>query len=366
MSTGVDNGGGSTSPSFPPLQPRREQSPQTPPTVPPHPEGPPPPAAEPPPAVPPPPARPPAPPYTPPPAAAPRFTAYGPGGYAPAGYDHGPARAVAPAARGASARIWAALCLVLGLGLIGGAVAGSAINHKPRAEPPLVDGSVKAFAAVREVWRSTPVDALFPRTVSAKGAGPGGADRAWTRIGVAAPGGCAAAFDPLLQQVLAPVGCARLLRATYVDSTSTSVTTVGLLVTTAESATMRGFSGRWASQHLGDRADLIPRPVAFPGTAADSFGVKQRGSWDVQVSADLPFVVYAVTGFADGRTLTPQSADKATKSGATSVAAQAGLGYDATGLASAVDDRLHSAVTALLRPSSGPGGPGATGTEKSR
>jgi hypothetical protein len=268
--------------------------------------------------------------------------------------------------RGATARLWAALCLVLGLGLIGGAVAGSAINHKPRAEPPPVDGSVEAFATVRQVWRGTPVDALFPRTVSAKGAGPGGADRAWSRIGVAAPGGCAAAFDPLLQRVLAPAGCQRLLRATYVDSTSTTVTTVGLLVTTAESPAMRALSSRWSAQHLGDRTDLIPRPVAFPGTPAAAFGLGQRGSWDVQVSADLPFVVYAVTGFADGRTTTPQPAGKATTSGATSVAAQAGLGYDATALASAVDDRLHATVSALLRPSSSPGGSTSHGSETSR
>ncbi|MEW2517593.1 hypothetical protein [Actinacidiphila alni] len=257
------------------------------------------------------------------------------------------------ARRGRRARAWAAVCLVLGVGLIGGAVAGSAINHKPRTVPPPVNGSVEAFAAVRQVWRNTPVDALFPPTVSAKGAGPGGADRTWSRIGVAAPAGCTAAFDPLLQQVLAPAGCSKLLRATYVDSTSTTVTTVGLLVTAAESPTMRGLSSRWSSQHLGDRTDLLPRPVAFPGTAAASFGARQRGSWDVQVAADLPFVVYAVTGFADGRAIDPQPADKATKPGATSVPAQAGLGYDATGLASAVDDRLHAAVTTLLRPSGG-------------
>lgn len=271
----------------------------------------------------------------------------------------------APARRtgGSVRRAWAALCLVLGLGLIGGAIAGSAINHKPRAVPPPVDGSVEAFATVRQVWRSAPVDSLFPRTVTAKGAGPGGADRSWNRIGVAAPGGCTAAFDPLLQQVLAPTGCARLLRATYVDSTSTTVTTVGLLVTTAESPAMRALSSRWTAQHLGDRTDLIPRPVAFPGTPAASFGTAQRGSWEIQVSADLPFVVYAVTGFADGRTISPQPADKAVKPGATSVPAQAGLGYDATALASSVDDRLHATVSAMLRPSSGPG---THGTEKPR
>lgn len=252
----------------------------------------------------------------------------------------------------------AAVSLVLGLGLIGGAVAGAVINHGPRDEPPVVDGSPEAFAKARQVWRETPVDQLFPRTVQGTAGGPGGADKAWTRIGVAAPAGCTGAFDPLLQRVLAPAGCVRLLRATYVDSTSTTVTTVGLLVTSGEAPAMRALNQRWTAEHLGERGDLLPKAVAFPGTPAASFGDPQRGSWEVQVSADLPFVVYAVSGFADGRAVPDrQPADKATADGATTTPAQAGLGYDATGLASAVDDRLHATVGTLLHPT-------APGTEK--
>lgn len=254
--------------------------------------------------------------------------------------------------QGRTRRVLAAVCLVMGLGLVGGALAGAAVEQ-PQQPAPLADGSPEAFAKAREVWRDTPVDRLFPPTVTVRAAGPGGADRSWSRIGVSAPAGCAGAFDPLLQRVLAPVGCVRLLRATYVDSTSSTVTTVGLLVTSGEAAAMQALNQRWSSQHLGDRTDLLPLPVAVPGTAAAHFGPKQRGSWDVQVSADLPFVVYAVSGFADGRAVPdPQPADKADARGATSAPAQAGLGFDATGLASAVDDRLHAAVSTLLHPPS--------------
>jgi hypothetical protein len=243
------------------------------------------------------------------------------------------------------------VCLVVGLGLVGGAVAGAVINHGPQRPAPVADGSPEAFAKARDVWRDTPVDRLFPPTVSDKDGGPGGAQRSWVRVGVAAPAGCQGALDPLLQQVVAPVGCTRLLRATYVDSTSTTVTTVGLLVASGEAPAMSALARRWTSQHLGERTDLLPRPVAFPGTPAARFGDRQRGSWDVQVAADLPFVVYAVSGFADGRTIAqPQPADKADAQGATTPAAQAGLGFDATGLASAVDDHLHTAVGTLLHP----------------
>jgi hypothetical protein len=259
-----------------------------------------------------------------------------------------PGRALAGAG---GRRLLAAACLVVGLGLLGGAIAGAALNGGPRPRPALADGSPEAFAAAREVWRDTPVADLFPPRVAAKGGGPGGADRSWVRIGVAAPAGCAGAFDPLLQKVLAPVGCARLLRATYVDSTSTTVTTVGLLVASGQAQAMSALAARWTSQHLGERTDLLPRPAAFPGTPAARFGPHQRGSWDVRISAGLPFVVYAVSGFADGRTVPqPQPADQADASGATTAAAQAGLGYDAGGLARAVDTRLQKAVTTLLHP----------------
>ncbi|SHM47374.1 hypothetical protein [Actinacidiphila paucisporea] len=249
----------------------------------------------------------------------------------------------------------AAVCVVLGLGLIGGAIAGGVIDRGPHAAPQAAPGSAAEFGQARQVWHSAPVDTLFPPTVPGKGAGPGGADRVWTRVGIAAPGDCAGAFDPLLSGVLAPTGCLRLLRATYVDSTTTTVTTVGLLVTSADRAGMQALGRRWSGEHLGDRIDLIPRPVAFPGTPAARFGTAQRGSWDVEVSSDLPFVVYAVSGFADGREVaSPQPASLATAAGATTAPAQAGLGHDAAGLAKAVNGRLTATVNAELHPTATP------------
>lgn len=348
MSTGVENGPGQPSapqpPAFPALYPttpprpvhrpaarepiaaRRPQEQQTTDPTPAPPTVPPPPAEPPRPAAPPRPARTPAGPEA---AAVPE----------PFAVPAPPARRP----RTAASRTASALCLVLGLGLFTGAATGALINHDPAA----VDPGQSAYSRAGDLWHSVPVDTLLPPVVNRPGAGPGGADRTYTRIGVAPAAGCAGAFDPLLAKVLAPVGCVQVLRATYVDATTSRVTTVGLLVTGGDAAGMSALNHRWSAEHLGSRMDLMPRPVAFPGTAAASFGDAQRASWTVTVSATLPVVVYAVSGFADGRPVRePQPAAEATAQGATTAAAQAGLGTDALVLAADLDARLTRAVTA--------------------
>lgn len=257
----------------------------------------------------------------------------------PEGYD-APGRGRALAAATGARTAAAAACLVLGIGLIGGAVTGSWLTDD--------SGSARSgtFATARTLWHSVPVDTLFPPTVQGPGAGPGGADRTWTRVAVAPDSDCADAFDPLLHRALAPVGCTRLLRATYTDATQTYVTTVGLLFTKADAAAMKSLATRFGTENLARRADLMPRPYAAPGTVAASFGDRQRASWTVSVHADLPVVVYAVSGWADGRVVdTPQPAAEATRPEATSAPAQAGLGNEAEGLADRIEKALRTTVT---------------------
>ncbi|MEU0598250.1 hypothetical protein ABZ484_08325 [Streptomyces sp. NPDC006393] len=234
----------------------------------------------------------------------------------------------------------AAACLVLGLGLIGGAVTGSWLTGDSGE-----GGAAGAFATAGGLWHSIPVDQLFPPTVEGRGAGPGGADRTWTRVAVAPDSGCANAFDPLLRKALAPAGCARLLRATYTDATQTYVTTVGLLFTKADAPAMKSLAARFTNEGLARRADLMPRPYAAKDTVAAAFGDKQRASWTVSVLTEAPVVVYAVSGWADGRTVdSPQPAADAMRSGATTAAAQAGLGNEAQGLADRIERALRKNV----------------------
>jgi hypothetical protein len=235
----------------------------------------------------------------------------------------------------------AGVCVVLGLGLMGGAVTGSWLVGGSGG-----DGGRGNFAAAADLWHSAPVDQLFPPTVAGTGAGPGGADRTWTRIAVAPDSGCAGAFDPLLRKALAPVGCARLLRATYTDATRSHVTTVGLLFTKADAAAMRSLDRRFEREGLARRTDLMPRPYAAKGTPAAAFGDDQRASWTVSVLTEAPVVVYAVSGWADGRRVdAPQPAAEAMRSGATTAPAQAGLGHEAKGLADRVERSLRRNIT---------------------
>ncbi|GAA4665237.1 hypothetical protein GCM10023347_16770 [Streptomyces chumphonensis] len=255
----------------------------------------------------------------------------------------------APPPRGRSRAAAAALCLVLGVGLLGGGVAGAWLRGGPSGGP----STEETFRAARDLWREVPVDTLFPPELTGENAGPGGADRRWIRAAVAPDSGCAQAFDELLAKALAPVGCLRLLRATYVDETSSTLTTVGVVFTKADPPALRELRERFTDrdgEHLESRTDLMPRPYAERGTDTAGFGDAQRASWTVRVGTSLPVVVYTVSGFADGRTVSdPQPAGRAVRDGETSAAAQAGLGHASQGIAGLVEDALSDAASDAVR-----------------
>lgn len=266
----------------------------------------------------------------------------------PALYDDSTTR-LRPVRTWAQPRVTAAAaCFVLGLGLIGGAATGSWLTGDSEG----LGTTRSAYAVAGELWHSVPVDQLFPVTIKGEGAGPGGADRTWTRVAVAPDSTCKNAFDPLLRKALAPAGCLRLLRATYTDATRSHVTTVGLLFTKADAEAMGSLRTRFTEEGLDRRPDLMPRPYAAKGTPAADFGDAQRASWTVSVLPDAPVVAFSVSGFADGRAITePEPADEAMKTSATSAPAQAGLGNEAKGIADRVERRLRKTIAATEKSS---------------
>ncbi|WP_158710336.1 hypothetical protein [Streptomyces sp. NRRL F-5126] len=233
--------------------------------------------------------------------------------------------------------------LVLGLGLIGGAIAGNRLLADDNARP----SAVSRFDAARALWHSTPVDALFPPVLDGAGAGPDGADRTWTRLGVAPASDCAGALDPALAAAVRTAGCLRVVRATYRDATSSDVTTVGLVFTEAGPAAMSALRTTFGARHVAENTALLPAAYPVPGTAAASFGARQRATWSIDVLTEAPVVVFSVTGFADGRTVAaPEPAEHAMRPHGTSAAAQAGLGFEAAGIADRVERAVHARTAA--------------------
>ncbi|MER7761005.1 hypothetical protein [Streptomyces sp. NPDC097619] len=247
------------------------------------------------------------------PAAAPPATDEGPAVAAPL-----PAPPPTPSRR---LRVARAGCWVLGAALLAGAAAAGWERRAPAV--PAAEAQYRRAAAL---WREEPVDGLFPPELIGQGAGPGGADRRWIRTAVAPDGPCTP-LGPVWTAALAPAGCTRLLRASYTDTTRSSTVSVGLVFTPAEPATLAALAPRLETE--------APPPAAYGVPDA------RRASWAVSVLPDAPVVVYAVSAFADGRTVDrPRPAASAMSAGDTSPAGQAGLGHEAR----AVADRLERAL----------------------
>ncbi|MEU9803930.1 hypothetical protein [Streptomyces sp. NPDC051000] len=235
-----------------------------------------------------------------------------------------------PPRRGPARVVAAVLSGVLGAGLVGGA-AITAWNEHRAAHPPVAPDA--AYRKAATLWRDAPVDRLFPPALDGRDVGPDGADRSWTRIALAPDVDCPAALDATWRATLADTGCARVLRATYIDSTRSSLIAVGLVFTTADSATMAGFR------------DRMTLPHAF------GFSDSRRAAWTANPVSGAPAILYTVSAFADGRAPdAPRPAEEAVRQDATGVVAESGLGHDAKAVAAEVG----RAVAALAAPPASP------------
>jgi hypothetical protein len=159
---------------------------------------------------------------------------------------------------------------------------------------PLTDAERAEYVAedVARRWHAWPVGMVFPEELPYLGLAR--VQQNAKRVGVAPEAACAAVADPPVASVLRRHGCLTMLRATYVDQTSTFAVTVGVAVLPGEEARAEAA----AELPVDDRVGV--RPVAFPRTATDAFGAAQRQhtGW---VSAG-PYIVFSAVGYTDGRT----------------------------------------------------------------
>ncbi|MDH2429826.1 hypothetical protein [Sphaerisporangium sp. TRM90804] len=141
-------------------------------------------------------------------------------------------------------------------------------------------------------WHTWRADTVFPSEIEYVGLAR--AEQYARRVGIAAEAPCASVVDAPVGGVLRQHGCRTLLRATYVDQTSTFVITVGVAVLADEESRVATA----ADLPVDDRVGV--RPVSFPGTVTESFGAaqRQRTGW---VGAG-PYIVFSTAGYADGRT----------------------------------------------------------------
>jgi hypothetical protein len=227
----------------------------------------------------------------------------------------------------------------LGVAGVAAAFAGLSLAAYRGAGPLHEAGTTEEtqrFTFDRRAWQAVAVDDLFPPAYQSTTAAPLlGVERDFTRVGVAPPAGCGAAFDPGLVRLLSGFPCGPVLRADYTDVTQTLVATVGIAFLGTSPDGERGINAATADQH----DDLRPRALALPGTAAAGFGDPQRLAFRVFADSGAPFLTFAVVGFGDGR---PASADPGPDA-----LNQSGAQLTAIDLEDMVDQRIARATDAM-------------------
>jgi hypothetical protein len=185
--------------------------------------------------------------------------------------------------------------LAVGLALAATSIATSQpVSGKP--VPPTA--AALRDEAARAVWRAAPVDAVLPPSIDLAGG-----DK-YLRLGVAEPASCdilPAAFRAELASVAPGTSCVKVLRAGYVDATQTVLATVGVVVVGGPADARDKVWRQWTPDADAKRADMMPSVYAVPGTVGAKFGDAQRIAWRSRASADGTYLVYAVSGFVDGR-----------------------------------------------------------------
>jgi hypothetical protein len=192
-----------------------------------------------------------------------------------------------------SRRLFALITLsVIGLAGIAGGGAGLARELTRGATPAEQTAAVQQEIATR--WQRLPAGNVFPPQVTFAYSVYSDVWRIRARlVGIAPPVSCRAALEPTAYRLVRGLGCVTVLRATYVDATGTTATTVGIAV-------FRSLNRAETAQIM--LSSLVPaeglHAVSYSGTVAGAFGDPSRGEFGSQAYG--PYLFLFTAGYTDG------------------------------------------------------------------
>lgn len=194
-------------------------------------------------------------------------------------------------------RYWwgAVLSIAVGAAVAAGAVLATS-GSAQAAKPAVVTPAQRADEAARALWRTKPVEQVFPATVTL--------GSQYVRLGIADAASCAVLPQDFLHALASEApgtSCVKVLRATYTDITQTVFATVGVVVIGGDGAARDKVWRQWTPDSASRQPGTMPDVVPVPRTVAAGLTDSQRVAWDSQASNDGSYLVYVVSAFADGR-----------------------------------------------------------------
>jgi hypothetical protein len=186
------------------------------------------------------------------------------------------------------------ICGVIAAGSMGIAIQAARYAHDESTRRPSAAEIAQAkTTAIAQRWERLPVGQLFPAAVAYTTAQDTSENA--TRLGISSGDSCEQSLDVTVLGAADRYGCLAVLRASYADELGGTVYTVGVVVF-PDNAAARGFASSVpATAYPATGLNAL----AVSGTAAARFTNSAR-----QATADGvtgPYVVLAVSGYADGR-----------------------------------------------------------------
>jgi len=186
------------------------------------------------------------------------------------------------------------ICGVIAAGSLGIAVEAARYAHEESTRRPSAAEIAQAKTiAIAQRWERLPAGLIFPATVAYST--QQGTRETATRLGISAGDSCEQSLDVTVLGPAGRYGCLGVLRASYTDELGGTVYTVGVVV----------FPGNAAARGFARSVPTAAYPatglnaLAVSDTAAARFTNPARQTTVEEVTG--PYVVLAVSGYADGR-----------------------------------------------------------------